>query len=198
MTPEPNQTTPPAEPKAARRAVPVWLIVLLFLLLWWGFIYFDERSGWANQEVYIPYHSYNEVEAYQPPKGGGGYERGAKVFETYCALCHNSDGKGKKGQAPPFVGSEWVLGSPTRMIRIPQNGLSGPIPLLGATWNEAPSMAPMGAPLSDEDLAAVLTYIRQSWGNKASEVTPDQVKAVRKEVGGRSQPWTAAELNSVQ
>ena len=52
--------------------------------------------------------------------------------------------------------------------------------------------------LSDEDLAAVLTYIRQSWGNQASEVTPEQVKAVRAEVGNRTQPWTVEQLNAVQ
>jgi mono/diheme cytochrome c family protein len=59
-------------------------------------------------------------------------------------------------------------------------------------------MPAMGAALSDEDLAAVLSYIRQSWGNKASAITPDQVKAIRAQVGNRSQPWTAEELNAVQ
>ena len=59
-------------------------------------------------------------------------------------------------------------------------------------------MPAMGAALSDEDLAAVLTYMRQSWGNKASEVTPEQVKAVRDELGNRSQPFTAEQLNAVQ
>jgi mono/diheme cytochrome c family protein len=56
----------------------------------------------------------------------------------------------------------------------------------------------MGAALPDDDLAAVLTYIRQSWGNQASAVTPEQVKAVRTEVGNRSQPWTAEQLNAIQ
>lgn len=202
MSSDANQSTPNAplaEPKAARRAVPVWLVILLFILLYWGMIYFDQRSGWANPQVYAPYHSYEELLTYQlPPPGGGDLRRGQEVFRTYCETCHNTDGNGKKGQAPPFVRSEWVLGSPTRMIRIPQNGLSGPIPLNGGIWNEAPAMPPMGAPLSDEDLAAVLTYIRQSWGNKAPEVTPDQVKTVRKEVANHSQPWTAEELKTVQ
>jgi mono/diheme cytochrome c family protein len=59
-------------------------------------------------------------------------------------------------------------------------------------------MPAMGASLTDEQLAAVLTYMRQSWGNKASEITPEQVKAVRGEVGNRSQPWTVQELNGFQ
>lgn len=82
------------------------------------------------------------------------------------------------------------------MIRIPLAGLSGPVQVKGQEWNL--SMPAMGAAMTDEQLAAVLTYIRQSWGNKASEITPDQVKAIRTEVGNRTQPWTAAELDNLQ
>ena len=84
-----------------------------------------------------------------------------------------------------------------RMIRIPQNGLAGPIKVNGQVWSQVPSMAAMGAALSDEDLANVLSYIRTSWGNTGSPVTPEQVKAVRAEVGSRTQPWTEDELNKV-
>ena len=82
------------------------------------------------------------------------------------------------------------------MIRIPLSGLSGPVHVKDADWNL--SMPAMGAALSDDDLAAVLSYMRQSWGNKASAITPEQVKAVRAVVGNRSQMWTAEQLNSVQ
>jgi mono/diheme cytochrome c family protein len=57
-------------------------------------------------------------------------------------------------------------------------------------------MAAMGVGMTDEDLALVLTYIRQSWGNKASEITPEQVKAVRAQVQNRP-PWRADELLAV-
>lgn len=180
---------------AGRSAVPVWLLFLLFVLLYWGMVYFDQHSGWFDPQVYGPYTSAAEVQLYQPA-GGGSKELGHAVFEKYCALCHNSDGMGKPAQAPPFVKSDWVLGPPNRMIRIPLAGLSGPIQVNGQEWNL--SMPAMGASLSDEELAAVLTYIRQSWGNKASEITPEQVKAVKAQVGSRTQPWTAAELMSVQ
>jgi hypothetical protein len=73
--------------------------------------------------------------------------------------------------------------------------LTGPIEVKGQQWNL--SMPAMGAALSDEDLAATLTYMRQSWGNKASEVTPEMVKAIRTLLGNRSQPFTAAELLTV-
>jgi hypothetical protein len=69
------------------------------------------------------------------------------------------------------------------------------VQIKGQPWNLA--MPAMGAALSDEDLAATLTYIRQSWGNKAPAVSPDQVKAVRAQLTGRTQPWTAEELNAI-
>lgn len=184
-----------AEPKAGAAPVPVWLIILLFLLLYWGMVHFDKRSAWGNAQVYIPYQSTAELQLYQPPSGGASLERGRAVYENVCGLCHNNDGAGKPGQAPPVAGSDWVVGSAERLIRIPLAGLSGPLMVNGQEWNLA--MPAMGAALSDEDLAAVLTYMRQSWGNKAPEITPDDVKKVRDLLGNRTQPYSAAELNSV-
>jgi len=199
MNPEPQQPWPmtaEAEPQAGRTAVPVWLIVLLFLLLYWGMVYFDQHSGWFDAQVYTPYQSATELTLYEPPTGGVDLSRGKAVYENICGLCHNTDGMGRPGQAPPFAGSEWALGNPNHMIRIPLVGLAGPVEVKGQQWNLA--MPAMGAALSDDDLAAVLSYIRQSWGNKASAITPEQVKAVRAAVGNRTQPWTAAELNAIQ
>jgi mono/diheme cytochrome c family protein len=194
--PAPSTRSEPAEPRAGRRAVPVWLIILMLLLFYWGMVYFDQRSAWGTASVYTPYRSLADLQKYQPPTASGNLERGKAVYETVCALCHNTDGMGKPNQAPPFAGSEWVLGTPNRMIRIPLAGLSGPVEVKGAQW--ALAMPAMGAALSDEDLAAVLSYIRQSFGNKASAITADQVKAIRAAVGNRSQPWTAEQLNAIQ
>jgi len=191
----PSPLTAEAEPQAGRTAVPVWLIVLLFLLLYWGMVYFDQHSGWFDAQVYTPYQSAAELALYQPPTGGVDLSRGKAVYENICGLCHNTDGMGKPGQAPPFAGSEWALGNPNHMIRIPLAGLAGPIEIKGQQWNL--SMPAMGAALPDDDLAAVLSYIRQSWGNKASPITPEQVKAVRAAIGIRTQPWTVTELNAI-
>jgi mono/diheme cytochrome c family protein len=185
-----------AEPSVARCPVPVWVFIVLVLVLYWAMVYFDLHSGWFSPQVYYPYTSVAELEILKPRSlGPFDEQRGKAVFEQNCALCHNSDGTGKPGQGPPFVGSEWVLGSANRMIRIPQSGLTGPIQVKGQEYNL--SMAPMGAGLSDEDLANVLSYIRTSWGNKGSIITKEQVQAVRKEVGNRSQPWTGPELMNV-
>ena len=200
MSALPGQSVPmtaeAAEPRAGANAVPVWIIVFLFLLLYGGMVYFDRFSGWFSPEVYAPYRSTEELAMYQPPAGGPDLARGKVVYENVCGLCHGNDGMGKPGQAPPFAKSEWAIGNPNRIIRIPLAGLAGPIQVAGTEWNLA--MPAMGAALPDDDLAAVLTYIRQSWGNKASAVTPEQVKTVRTEVGNRSQPWTAEQLNAIQ
>jgi mono/diheme cytochrome c family protein len=200
MSPEPQQpmtaSLEAAEPQAGRTPVPILVIVLLSVLLYWGMVYFDQHSGWFSPQVYAPYRSFDELVKYQPPTGGADLMRGRAVYESICGLCHNNDGTGKAGQAPPFVGSEWAVGNPNRMIRIPLAGLAGPLQVASQRWNLA--MPAMGAALSDDDLASVLTYIRQSWGNKASTVTPEQVKAVRTQVGNRTQPWTVEELNAIQ
>lgn len=105
-----------------------------------------------------------------------------KAEYALCQACHGADGNGVPGLAPPLAGSEWVVGPVENPIRIALRGLGGPIKVKGVDYNlPAPMMAV--AHLSDEQLSAVLTYVRNSFGNKASAVTPDQVKAFRGEVG---------------
>jgi mono/diheme cytochrome c family protein len=198
MNHEPTTTNQSnAEPGAGSTAVPIWLIVFMVLLLFGGTIYFDANGGWFNSNVYAPYRDISEVENYQLPKTGNEVVlRGRQLFHANCELCHNADGMGKPGQAPPMAGSEWVNAEGVnRLIRIPQVGLNGPLTVKGQEWNLA--MAPMGAAYSHEDLAAVLTYSRQSWGNQASAVTPDQVKAVRAAVAGHPMSYTVEELKSL-
>jgi len=200
MSAEPSQpvaaSPDPNEPATSVTAIPVWLIVLVVMLLYGGAIYFDECSGWFNPQVYEPYHSLAEIELYQPKTEGPDLTRGKQVFEQICALCHGVDGAGKPGQAPPLAGSEWATGNPEQMIRIPLYGLSGSVSVSGQSYNL--SMPAMGAALSADDLSAVLTYIRSSWGNKASAITAEQVTAVKTKVGNHPQPFTADELKAVQ
>jgi len=180
-----------------RMTVPMWLIVVTFVSLFLGAWYFDSRGGWFDPKVYGPYVSVSDLDRFQPQVGGEIWPtRGRFLFEQNCGTCHNIDGMGKPGQAPPFAGSEWVLAAgANRLIRIPQVGLSGPLEVKGQQWNL--SMAAMGAPYSDEDLAAILSYIRNSWGNKATVVTAEQVKKVRADIGNRSQPYSMDELKKL-
>jgi len=183
-----------AEPKANWRAVPVWLLILLLVLLYWAMLYFDQHSGWFSQDVYAPFRSQNEVALYQPKTEGPDLRRGQTVFENVCALCHNPDGMGKPNQGPPMAGSEWVVGSPARLIRIPLFGLNGPITVKDQEMIFPSGMPAMGAALPEDDLAAVLTYMRQAWGNKAAPITAEQIKAVKAQVGNRPQPFAPKEL----
>jgi len=196
---QPTQPTssPAAESSAQNATVPIWLIVLMVLLLFVGGIYFDDHGGWFEPKVYGPYVSLPDVERYQPVTGGIDLARGKKTFENICALCHGVSGEGKPGQAPPLAGSEWAQGSLNQMIRIPLVGLTGPIQVNGQDYNL--SMTAMGAALSDDDLASVLSYIRQSFGNKASPVSAEQVARLRAEVT-KNHPlaYTPAELKKLQ
>jgi mono/diheme cytochrome c family protein len=83
---------------------------------------------------------------------------------------------------PTLVNSPWVTGNPDRLIKLTLHGLWGPITVNGTTYDPSKGVPPMTAfkaILKDEEIAAVLTFVRNTWGNQASMVTPDQVKAVR-------------------
>lgn len=108
-----------------------------------------------------------------------------------CQACHGASGEGVAGLAPPLANSEWVNGPVENLIRIQLRGLTGPITVNGVDYNlPAPMIAQ--AFQTDEQIASVLTYIRNSWGNKGSAVTPGQVEAFRGEVG--KPPLTVADL----
>ena len=116
-----------------------------------------------------------------------------------CFTCHQPNGEGLAGQFPPLAGSDWVLGDKERLIKISIHGLMGEIVVNGVTYNNV--MAPPGIPpgsLTDQQIADVLTYIRNDWGNSASAVTSFEVSAVRTKLKGRApmQMFTAAELNA--
>lgn len=183
-----------AEPTATRSTAPMWIIVVTLILLFVGGYYFDRHSGWFNQQIYAPYNSAAQLESFQPKSDeAAALARGKAVYESVCGICHGTDGLGKPGQAPLLAGSEWVTAKGVnRLVHIAQAGVMGPITVAGKDWNMA--MAGMGAALPDEDLAAVLTYIRSSWGNKAGPVTAKDVQKIRQEMGKSGQPMTADKL----
>ena len=178
---------------------PVWIFALSLLFLFGGGVYFDRHSGWFDKQVYSPFANAAMLDSYQPKSGAAAMlAQGKKNYDAICGTCHGPDGLGKPGQAPPLSGSEWVIAKGhSRLARIPLLGLNGPITIKGEQMSFPSGMAAMGAALSDADLAAVLTYIRGSWGNKADEVTADDVKAVRAAVGARPQPVTAEQLKAL-
>lgn len=118
---------------------------------------------------------------------------GKTKYEQVCITCHMADGNGTPGVFPSLVGSEWVTTAEANVpISIVLHGLQGPITVKGETYEQV--MQPWGM-IPDADIAAILTYVRSSWGNNASAVTAEQVKAIRESEGARG-AWTADELKA--
>ncbi len=181
-----------AEPTIGGSAMPTWLIVLSFILLFLALVTFDINSGWFRTEIYAPFHSPEEVAQSQPLSDEFPWELAGTLYRAHCGICHREDGSGKPNEVPPLAGSEWANGSATRMIRIPLVGLAGQIKVNGRIYNN--SMPAMGAGMSDRELALVLNYVRMSWRNKAGEVSAAQVKTTRDALAGRTEPLTEMEL----
>ncbi len=118
-------------------------------------------------------------------------KRGAAVYARTCIACHQPTGLGLPPVFPPLANAPIVAGNPELPVKFILQGLMGPITVNGMTYN---SMMPPVAGVSDADIADVLTYVRQSFGNKANAITADQVKAIRAATAGRTTMWTTAEL----
>ena len=123
------------------------------------------------------------------------FNAGKAVYETACVPCHQLHGHGQEGLAPPLAQSEWVAGSPERLVRIVLHGMRGPIKVKGQTYEL--DMPALGV-LSDEQIAAVLTFIRREWNHGFSTVSPVLVKKVREATAARQDAWTAADLSKVR
>lgn len=138
-----------------------------------------------------------------PRPGGGKDGAAADPFQTamkkgasgyaVCGGCHQATGGGVPGMFPPLAGSEWVTGGTERLIRVVQHGLTGAVTVKGQGFNTPGGMQPFGAAMSAGDLANVLTYVRNSFGNEAPMITKEMVEKVRSEEK-RAGQWTQADL----
>ncbi|UJH66287.1 PVC-type heme-binding CxxCH protein [Allomuricauda sp. SCSIO 65647] len=110
------------------------------------------------------------------------YQKGKEIYsrEGFCITCHQENGKGlKQSGFPPLSQTQWVTGSEGRLIKIALNGLYGAIEVNGEKYPGQVPMTAYGDMLGDEEIAAVLTYVRNSFGNKASVITADKVNKTR-------------------
>ena len=191
----------PAEPTAGLNsaAIPIWLTGLLAVLLYWSCTFTDTRGGRFSPLVYAPYTSTNQLVELLPKSGDDDFLRhGKMVFNKNCAPCHQDSGSGNPSTfVPPVAGSEIVAAAgPNRLIRILLDGLAGPIKVAGKDYGTA-AMPPWRPAMNDYDVAAVLTYIRGSWGNKATPVMPEQVAPIREKDKAHSDPWQWSELEKI-
>ncbi len=182
------------------RLLPLNLLFIFSGLIFFGGTYLGRYSGHFDARVFN--------ENGKPPVAGGAaapvvdpIEFGKKLYNNAaCNVCHQPTGLGVPGAFPPLANSDWVTGSEERVIRIVLHGLQGPIKVSGTDYNSVMpafgKVAGSGFNWSDDKVAAVLTYIRQEWGNKAGPITTEKVAAIRAKEGDHK-AWTAAELEKL-
>jgi mono/diheme cytochrome c family protein len=142
-------------------------IVILFLFVPVSFLFLNQSTDFAEKEVTIK-SSYQESNL-----------PGEKVYKQYCISCHQADGGGVPNMNPPLINTTYVLGNKERLIKILLKGLNENIEIDGETFSNPMPALPI---LKDQQIADVLTYVRNSFGNKASAVTSSEVKAVRAKI----------------
>jgi mono/diheme cytochrome c family protein/glucose/arabinose dehydrogenase len=125
------------------------------------------------------------------------FNKGKAIFnrEGFCATCHQPDGKGLTASGfPPLTGTNWVVGNQDRLIKLVLKGLYGPLEVQGKKYAGQVPMTPFGGMLNDAEVAAVTTYVRNSFGNKAPAITPARVKQVRAATKSKTGFYTPQEL----
>jgi mono/diheme cytochrome c family protein/glucose/arabinose dehydrogenase len=126
------------------------------------------------------------------------YKLGKSIYakDGYCQTCHQADGNGlSASQFPPLSGAtKWVIGNEERLIKLVLKGIMGPIEVNGRSYPGQVPMTPFGGLLNDKEVAAVLTYVRNSFGNKASTISPEKVKAVRATITDKKDFYSPAKL----
>lgn len=182
------------EPSDGFEPIPNWMVAFYMVLLFWGGWYLATYSGgWdANVLDENPAARFAALAAANTPPDP--MEVGRRLYLANCVSCHQAAGQGVAGQYPPLAASEWVIENPQRLKRILLQGLEGPIVVLGNTYN---GNMPAFNRLRDDQIASILTYIRNSFGNSAGPITAEQVAATRTATTGRNAAWTAPELLAI-
>lgn len=158
-----------------------------------------DREAWRRALTFLDWPGRPAVERPRPlrpllPAERALFERGERVY-SLCIGCHGGDGSGAPGQGPPLARSARVAGADAVYVRIAMFGMQGRYAANGATYS---GLMPAAAVSNDRDLAAVLTYVRRSFGNTGEPVDEVAVRRVRAEVGQRKQPFSDAELDALR
>ena len=103
-------------------------------------------------------------------------EAGSVLFKGTCSVCHQESGQGLANVFPPLAGSDFLKADPQRAIGIVLNGLTGPVTVNGTDFN---SVMPPMSQLNDDEIANILTFVTNSWGNSGNAISSAQVKQAR-------------------
>jgi mono/diheme cytochrome c family protein len=122
------------------------------------------------------------------------YRKGRDQYVVTCGACHQADGKGLANMAPALAKSDWVLGDTQRVIGVAVHGLTGPIKVNGEPVVGVPPIMPPHGFMKDDQLADILTYVRNAWGNQADGISAQEISDYRKKESARVAPWTEEEF----
>jgi mono/diheme cytochrome c family protein len=183
--------------------MPVWLMILCGVAIFWAGTSFSGGFGASyfssdNYSVHPGEAAASHGEA--GPAGAAAEgpsmaDLGKTYFSQNCVQCHQVTGSGVPNIYPPLAGSEFVNGGSRRLGMILLKGLQGPVTVEGHQFNGA--MPPWGTTLTDKKIAAILTYVRQSFGNTAGPISQEQIADARKEFASHPQSWMAPEILAV-
>lgn len=178
-------------PEEGNERGPWWMYVVIVGTLAFGFFYMGRYLGEISDRPHVLFSDPVPVEVVAEELDM--MAEGRRVYTRLCQACHQPGGAGVPGAFPPLGGSDWVVGDPERPVYIVLHGFQGEIVRNGMTYNAV--MPGFGRLLSNAEAASVVTYIRNSFGNEAPEVQPDEVAEMRDAAAGRGSPWTESELN---
>jgi len=187
------------EPRDGSEPVPLWLVAFFGALLFWGGWYISEFSGGWRADILDERPEARFAYLMGTATGAAAADPmvlGERLYKANCVACHQADGQGVPGQYPPLAASEWVLERPEAMRRILLHGVEGNLTVRGNVYNG--NMPGFGARLDDAKLAAVLTYVRGSWGNAADPISAESVAASRTATAGQTKPWNEAALMGIE
>ena len=191
--PTPNLSPDLPEPQTGSASIPLGLVIVLVLLGYGGCQVIDKWNADFSGRVFGPYTTADEVASLAPSPEELFRQKGQSLYVSTCASCHGSGGTGSD-QVPPLKASEWVTGNPDRIVAIAHYGLTGPITAAGVTMNAV--MEPPASNMSDDNLAALISYIRGAWGNGAEKISAEDVAEAREAMQGQTTKWTAGTLRS--
>lgn len=172
------------DPYEGSHPVPWFIIAIIGLVLVWA-IYYLATSNFPGRPELGDRRTIADLTAQSG--AGAGPADGAQVYATQCVACHQASGAGLPGVFPPLAGSEWVAGKEKVLAQILLHGVSGSLTVKGAVYNGA--MPAFQGKLNDAQIAAVLTYVRSSFGNAAGKVDAALVTAERTASKNRTLPW---------
>jgi len=125
------------------------------------------------------------------------YDSGKKIFALRCASCHQANGLGIPNQYPPLADSEWVSANPALITKIILKGLKGEITVKGEKYGTSAAVNMAAVPIDDREIANVVTYVRQAWGNDFGEITTDEVATIRSDTDDQKDQWIGEALQSI-